>query len=301
MAMADDRWREDERRRWDEDRSRYSGQSFGQAGGYWQGRPRPYYERPESQAEYDRLGYGQGRYGEGGFGQSFGGAWTSGDIDRPRSEGWRGYGEGEGWRGGYGPGEGWAGGGYEGRYRGTWPSAGYGREGWRGYGEGWAGGRPEGAYGRGQDRSWWDRAADEVSSWMGDEDAERRRRMDQARGGYYGKGPRGYTRSDDRIREDVNDRLTDDWQLDASDIEVVVANCEVTLNGTVYSRDDKRRAEDLAENVSGVRHVQNNLRVQPASAAGGFAAAQSTTGEATRRAGSTASTGTASGSSRATR
>jgi osmotically-inducible protein OsmY len=262
--MADDRWREDERRRWEEDRGRFG-----------RGRPRPYYERPESQAEYDRLGYGQGRYGEGGFGQSFGGAWTSGDIDRPRGrsgESWRGYGEGEGWRGGFGAGEGWEGGAYEGGYRGTGPSAGYGREGWRGYGEGWAGGRQEGAYGRTreQDRSWWDRAADEVSSWMGDEDAERRRRMDQARSGHYGKGPRGYTRSDDRIREDVNDRLTDDWQLDASEIEVVVGNCEVTLNGTVNSRDDKRRAEDLAENVSGVRHVQNNLRVQPTSGTGGI-------------------------------
>jgi osmotically-inducible protein OsmY len=300
-AMADDRWREDERRRWEEDRARYGGS-------YGQGRPRPYYERPESQAEYDRLGYGQGRYGEGGLGQSFGGAWTSGDIDRPRGRGgesWRGYGEGEGWRGGYGAGEGWAGGAYEGGYRGTGSPAGYGREGWRGYGEGWAGGRQEGTHGRGreQDRSWWDRATDEVSSWMGDEDAERRRRMDQARGGHYGKGPRGYTRSDDRIREDVNDRLTDDWQLDASEVEVVVGNCEVTLNGTVTSRDDKRRAEDLAENVSGVRHVQNNLRVQPTSGtAGSFASAQSTTGEATRRAGSTASTGTASGgSSRSTR
>lgn len=81
-------------------------------------------------------------------------------------------------------------------------------------------------------------------------------------GEHRGKGPRGYQRSDDRIREDVNDRLTDDDQLDASDIEVKVKDCEVTLSGFVQRREDRRRAEDCAEGVSGVRHVQNNIRVR---------------------------------------
>ncbi len=79
---------------------------------------------------------------------------------------------------------------------------------------------------------------------------------------HYSRGPRGYTRSDERIREDLNDRLTDDWRVDATDIEVQVSKCEVTLNGTVDSREAKRRAEDIADSVSGVRHVQNNLRVR---------------------------------------
>lgn len=82
--------------------------------------------------------------------------------------------------------------------------------------------------------------------------------MDQ----YRGRGPKGYTRSDDRIKEDVNDRLTDDGSLDATGIEVEVGDSEVTLSGTVNSRFDKRRAEDLAESVSGVSHVQNNIRVR---------------------------------------
>jgi BON domain len=81
------------------------------------------------------------------------------------------------------------------------------------------------------------------------------------RGEHRGRGPRGYRRSDERIREDVNDRLTDDDRLDASDVEVSVSDCEVTLNGSVGDRPSKRRAEDLAESVSGVTHVQNNLRV----------------------------------------
>ena len=116
---------------------------------------------------------------------------------------------------------------------------------------------------RGEERGLWDRASDEVASWFGDEDAERRRVQDQFRG----KGPRNYQRSDTRILEDVNDRLSDDPMLDASDIEVSVSKSEVTLTGHVSNRVDKRRAEDLADRVSGVSHVQNNLRVKAATSA----------------------------------
>lgn len=104
-----------------------------------------------------------------------------------------------------------------------------------------------------------ERAGDAVASWFGDEDAERRRREDAMRG-HRGRGPRGYVRSDHRIREDVNDRLTDDPHVDAADVEVTVHGGEVTLNGHVPHRSMKRRAEDIAESVSGVSHVQNNLR-----------------------------------------
>ena len=37
---------------------------------------------------------------------------------------------------------------------------------------------------------------------------------------------------------------------------------EVTLTGNVGSRADRRRAEDIADSVSGVRYVMNNLRVR---------------------------------------
>jgi sporulation protein YlmC with PRC-barrel domain len=76
-----------------------------------------------------------------------------------------------------------------------------------------------------------------------------------------GRGPRGYRRSDERIREDINDRLSDRPDLDASNVEVAVSNCEVVLTGTVNSRRDKRLAEDIAENVSGVQNIENRLRV----------------------------------------
>lgn len=80
-------------------------------------------------------------------------------------------------------------------------------------------------------------------------------------GQHRGRGPRDYKRSDARILEDVCDRLTDDGHVDASDIQVSVNACEVTLSGSVRDRAQKRRAEDLAEAVSGVRNVQNSLRV----------------------------------------
>lgn len=87
------------------------------------------------------------------------------------------------------------------------------------------------------------------------------------RGRFAGRGPKGYQRSDDRIREDVCDRLTDDPDIDASDIEIAVSRGEVTLSGTVREREDKRRAEDLIERISGVNEVHNMLRVNRSDAA----------------------------------
>ena len=78
----------------------------------------------------------------------------------------------------------------------------------------------------------------------------------------FGKGPKGYVRSDDRIREDVCDRLSDDDEVDASDITVSVKDAEVILEGTVIDRQSKHRAEDIAESISGVKEVTNHLRAR---------------------------------------
>lgn len=77
-----------------------------------------------------------------------------------------------------------------------------------------------------------------------------------------GKGPKGYTRSDERIKEDISDALMEDADLDASEIEVVVKKGEVTLQGQVSSRQDKRKAEDHAHAQTGVSDVQNNIKVR---------------------------------------
>ncbi len=79
-----------------------------------------------------------------------------------------------------------------------------------------------------------------------------------------GKGPKGYRRNDTTLHEEVCDRLTDDARIDASNIECKVSNGEVTLTGTVSTREEKRRAEDIAASVSGVHDVENKLKVQPA-------------------------------------
>ncbi len=110
---------------------------------------------------------------------------------------------------------------------------------------------------RHRDRSFFDRAGDEIASWFGDDDAARRREMD-----HRGNGPQGYRRSDERILEDVCDRLTEDRYVDGREITVTVEEGEVTLSGTVPQKGAKRRAEDCADHVSGVSHVQNNLRVR---------------------------------------
>jgi hypothetical protein len=80
--------------------------------------------------------------------------------------------------------------------------------------------------------------------------------------GHAGKGPKGYVRSDERIREDVCDRLSDDDEVDASEVSVSVKEGEVVLEGTVADRYSKHRAEDIAESVSGVRDVSNHLRTR---------------------------------------
>lgn len=94
------------------------------------------------------------------------------------------------------------------------------------------------------------------------------------RGGTYrpsfaGKGPKGYTRSDDRLKDEISDRFMHDHDLDASEIEIEVRDGECTLTGTVDSRQSRFRAEQLADSIMGVRDVTNNLRVHRAGSSSG--------------------------------
>lgn len=84
-------------------------------------------------------------------------------------------------------------------------------------------------------------------------------------GTFAGRGPRNYQRSDERVREDVNERLTADPRVDASEIDVRVQNGEVTLSGTVDDRRTRRLAEEIIEDMPGVRDVHNELRVNKGS------------------------------------
>jgi hypothetical protein len=75
------------------------------------------------------------------------------------------------------------------------------------------------------------------------------------------RGPKNWTRSDERITDDVCERLADDPWVDASDIEVVVHHGEITLTGVVDDRQQRHRAAQLAESVRGVIDVVNRIRV----------------------------------------
>ena len=296
-----------------DEHSRYYGGTY-RAGQHWPEAERPSNARQPDYAHgmYDDMQRYAGRDREEGDYRDYGPYGSLyGRADRERAFELGPYSRGSGFGGGYyGTGGGYfgttGGGGFGGRdadfgsreyggvreFRDRKPSAGRADNEWNRGATGYVGGyrgedyRYAGGRSRGGDRGWWDRTADEVRSWFGDDDAERRRRMDE-QASHRGRGPKGYARSDERVREDVSDRLTEDPHIDASEIDLSVSSGEVTLNGTVEHRWAKRHAEDITEGVSGVRHVQNNLRVREA----GLNAAGSTAGS-----GFTAQTGQAAGS-----
>jgi BON domain-containing protein len=101
------------------------------------------------------------------------------------------------------------------------------------------------ARGRREPRSWMDRAGGFL---IGRSEADERR--------VRRRGP-----SDRVLWAVIVERLEDARGLDLRDVEVLVDNAEVTLNGTVRRKEEKRRIEDIAD-LDEVRHVQNNLRVR---------------------------------------
>jgi hypothetical protein len=80
-------------------------------------------------------------------------------------------------------------------------------------------------------------------------------------GPHVGKGPKGYQRSDERIREQVCESLEQHPDIDATEVEVTVAAGVVTLQGEVADRRAKRMSEDLVESLPGVKDVHNQLRI----------------------------------------
>jgi len=81
-------------------------------------------------------------------------------------------------------------------------------------------------------------------------------------GPFVGVGPRSFKHSDENIKDEINSRLTQHGQLDASDIDVKVNSGEVTLSGTVHSRYEKRLVEDVVEFIAGVKDVHNQLHIR---------------------------------------
>lgn len=108
---------------------------------------------------------------------------------------------------------------------------------------------------------------------------------------YRGMGPRGYMRSDERLCEDINERLTDDDHIDASEISVDVKDGVVTLSGEVEQRRLKHRIEDMVERCHGVQDIRNEIRVKRGNEGAGSRSGGSSAGSSTRS-GSTAASAT---------
>jgi len=92
---------------------------------------------------------------------------------------------------------------------------------------------------------------------------EEGRPMPNRRGPQAGKGPRGWNLSDERLIEDVSERLMEDRLLDARNVEVAANSGVVTLTGEVPGASDVIHAEMLARNAPGVTAVENRLSVRP--------------------------------------
>jgi osmotically-inducible protein OsmY len=259
------------RRRMDEERHRHERMTSerGWTGGErWEGSDRWRHEpdRWRTDSDRSRSDYGRSEYdrpgrtwNESGQGRT----WTESSYGRMTDEGRPMY--GDRWRGSDSPRE------YDDRWRNeaTWGPATWSQgERWRressgggGYGDRWSRESGWGAWPREQG-SWQGYRATGGSRGIYEDDRGQVYQFGHgAPSNFSGRGPKGYRRSDERIREEICDRLTDDWRVDATEIDVVVNGGQVTLSGAVQSREEKRKAEDLVESIPGVHDVHNNLRV----------------------------------------
>jgi hypothetical protein len=95
----------------------------------------------------------------------------------------------------------------------------------------------------------------------GEEQFKAERREERGRQPSSG-GQRARRRPDESLARDIHEVLTNDPELDATDIEVRVEGGAVTLIGTVNSSDAKLLAEELTESFPGVREVHNRLTIE---------------------------------------
>jgi osmotically-inducible protein OsmY len=229
-----------------------SGGSYGYGGGFEHGGERGYENRgpggrpgPGNEEFYESTGgfghdvSGYGRQGLGWPGRNEQRLGTSGAAsDRhqpaPRDDSRKGYSQDSGYA----------------QSGGERPESGQGGQGGGGYGRGYG---PSSAHSDGRGHE---------GGGRGTQRFEGRTSGGQpGRGRFYGTMPKGYSRSDERIREDVCDRLSH-GHIDPSDVSVTVQEGVVTLEGFVISRSEKFHAEEVADSVLGVKDVENRLRVR---------------------------------------
>ncbi len=75
------------------------------------------------------------------------------------------------------------------------------------------------------------------------------------------RAPKGYTRSDERILEDLVERFAADALADVRDVTVQIQGGRAVLAGTVPHRAIKHRIEDIVDGCPGVSEIDNRIRV----------------------------------------
>jgi hyperosmotically inducible protein len=78
----------------------------------------------------------------------------------------------------------------------------------------------------------------------------------------------GQTIDDATVTASVQGKLTADKLSNFARINVDTDRSVVTLNGVVRSGEEQSRSEELARQVAGVTHVNNNLQIQSQSLRG---------------------------------
>jgi len=83
-----------------------------------------------------------------------------------------------------------------------------------------------------------------------------------SKGRFSGTTPKNFKRSDERIYDEICDRLSQGGHFDVSDVEIKVEDGEVTLEGSLDNRSDKHRIEMLADSVMGVKEITNQIKIK---------------------------------------
>jgi len=119
------------------------------------------------------------------------------------------------------------------------------------------------------------------------------------------RGPKGWQRSDERMKEDICERLYHQEHIDSSEVTVEVSEGKVTLDGTVKDRHMKHAIEDLIDGIPGVKDIDNRVRVTRDEGSSGQSgqsgqssqSGQSRSGQTSYGSSSSATTGTSGSSS----
>jgi hypothetical protein len=221
----------------------YEGERGGDRGGYDPSGEQGGYRSQREQGRYGQQGSGQGGFRQSGYGGNYGSGGGYGSGSPGYGQGGYGrYGRGgqeQSWgSGSYGAGQGRFGqGGYGGFEQQNFGSG-------RGYSQGDHSG--QGGYGPYSQ----ERPIDSGAQWSGYSGSQ-----------HAGRGPKGYKRSDERLKEDISERLMNSGHIDAGEVSVEVQNGKVTLEGTVPDRRMKHQIEDLVDNCLGVQDIDNRVRV----------------------------------------